>query len=281
MKLLTLNTHSLQEENYQQKLDWFVKGILQEKPDIIALQEVNQTANAELAEAGLWEGQFLLPARVPLRQDNHAAQVVYRLRQAGVACYWAWLPIKLGYGKYDEGVAILSIGRKISAIDACFISRTQDHQNWRTRAVLGMQAEGMSDWFYSVHMGWWEDAEDPFLEQWERLHEHLLGKAGNAKIWLMGDFNAPDTVSGQSYACILQDGWKDSYLAAQEKDKGITVPGSIDGWREKAERGMRLDHIFCNREESIEMSHVIFNGKNWPVVSDHFGVMIQTKEKCI
>ena len=38
-------------------------------------------------------------------------------------------------------------------------------------------------------------------------------------------------------------------------------------------------HIFCSAEENIESSRVIFNGENGPVVSDHFGVMIQTKEK--
>ena len=110
MKLLTLNTHSLQEENYEQKLEWFIEGILQEKPDIIALQEVNQTSDAAVAEDILWEGLYSIPAQVPLKQDNHAAQVVYRLRQAGVVGHWVWLPIKLGYGKYDEGVALLSLG---------------------------------------------------------------------------------------------------------------------------------------------------------------------------
>ena len=75
MKLLTLNTHSLQEEDYEQKLEWFIEGILQEKPDIIALQEVNQTAAEAMADNVLWEGQCLLPAQVPLKQDNYAAQV--------------------------------------------------------------------------------------------------------------------------------------------------------------------------------------------------------------
>ena len=58
MKILTLNTHSLQEENYQQKLNWFVEGILKEMPDIIAMQEVNQTAAAELMDLEMLEGQF-------------------------------------------------------------------------------------------------------------------------------------------------------------------------------------------------------------------------------
>ena len=283
MKLLTLNTHSLQEEQYQKKLEEFVVGILQEKPDIIALQEVNQSMDGPLAGEELRIGQFPLSCGRPIRKDNYAAQVAYALRQACIDCSWAWLPIKLGYGKYEEGVAILSLGRTISHVDVCFISKTRDHHNWRTRAVLGVQTEGKTDWFYTVHMGWWEDEEEPFSDQWERLHEHLAEKFTKEKIWLMGDFNAPDTVSGQSYACILASGWMDTYQMAQEKDSGITVSGIIDGWREKQKEqsaaGMRLDYIFCNQREQIDTSCVIFNGRNRPVVSDHFGVLIHVKEK--
>lgn len=283
MKLLTLNTHSLQEENYEKKLDWFIEGILEERPDIIALQEVNQTADAELAGAELLEGQVPIPGSKPVRQDNHAAQVVYRLRQAGIDCSWAWLPIKLGYGKYDEGVAILSLGKKISAAEAFPISKANDYHNWRTRAVLGVQVEGMDDWFYTIHMGWWDDAEEPFLEQWERLTQRISHKRKQATVWLMGDFNAPDIVPGQSYEHILHCSWVDTYQVAAEKDFGITVPDVIDGWRDKLNdikrTGMRLDYIWCSRNVCVRSFRVIFNGSNRPVVSDHFGVLINTKEK--
>ena len=283
MKLLTLNTHSLQEEDYEQKLEWFIEGILQEKPDIIALQEVNQTAAEAMAENVLWEGQCLLPAQVPLKQDNYAAQVVYRLRQAGADCYWVWLPIKLGYGKYDEGVALLSLGRKITAADSFPISKSRDYHSWRTRAVLGIQVEGMADWFYTIHMGWWDDEEEPFLKQWNKLEEHLAEKRKQKTIWLMGAFNAPDYVSGQSYDYILNRDWRDTYQTALEKDSGFTVPCVIDGWRERLKnekwRAMRLDYIFCNHQIEITSYHVIFNGENRPVVSDHFGVCIEVMEK--
>ncbi len=62
MKILTLNTHSLREENYQQKLEWFVEGILRERPDIIALQEVNQTTSAGDMAPEMLEGQYPFPA---------------------------------------------------------------------------------------------------------------------------------------------------------------------------------------------------------------------------
>ena len=116
MKILTLNTHSLLESDYQKKLDLFVDGILRERPDIIALQEVNQTVTAEVLEPALLEGQYPVPGCIQIKQDNHAAQIAIRLHQAGVSCSWAWLPIKLGYGKYDEGVAVLCLGQKIRCV---------------------------------------------------------------------------------------------------------------------------------------------------------------------
>lgn len=54
----------------------------------------------------------------------------------------------------------------------------------------------------------------------------------------------------------------------------------IDGWREAdgrskdAENEKRLDYIFCNTQADVRTSNVICNGKNAPVVSDHYGVMI-------
>ena len=282
MKILTLNTHSLQEENYEQKLDWFVEGILKEKPDIIALQEVNQTANGELMELEKLEGQYPIPGCMAIRKDNHAAVVANRLRQAGIECYWAWLPIKLGYGKYDEGVAILSLGRKIRCVDQFPISKVRDYHNWRTRAVLGVQLEGMDDWFYSLHMGWWDDASEPFLEQWKVLSSCIAAKRMCGTVWLLGDFNAPDIIPDQSYGHILSCGWTDTYRAAPIRDQGITVPGVIDGWRERLREkdvdGMRLDYIWCSKRKEILSSRVVFNGSREPVVSDHFGVMTETKE---
>ena len=262
MKLLTLNTHSLQEENYGQKLEWFVETVLREKPDIIALQEVNQTCDAEILEPEMLEGQYPVPGCMRIRQDNHAAQAARRLRQAGLDCYWAWIPIKLGYDKYDEGVASLS--------------------SWRTRAVLGVQVEGLEDWFYTVHMGWWDDAAERFLDQWKRLNCCIMSKRMCGTVWLLGDFNAPDSVHGQSYEHIVASGWVDTFQIAHTADSGITVPGAIDGWRDQhgvdRASGMRLDYIWCSRKKEVRSSRVAFNGTREPVVSDHFGVMIEVKE---
>lgn len=282
MKILTLNTHSLQEENYQQKLEWFVEGILKERPDIIAMQEVNQTADADEIPLEMLQGQYPVPGCMKIRRDNHAAQVACRLRKAGNECSWAWIPVKLGYGKYDEGVAVLSLGRKIRGVDQFPISRVNDYHNWRTRAVLGVQVEGLEDWFYTVHMGWWDDETERFLDQWKKLNCCLASRRICGSVWLLGDFNAPDIARGESYDAVVSSGWHDSYRYAASKDDGITVPGIIDGWREKLAgtqaKGMRLDYIWCSEEREIRSSRVMFNGGAEPAVSDHFGVLIETKE---
>ena len=277
------NTHSLQEENYQTKLQWFVDSIIKEKPDIIALQEVNQTADAELMGLEMLKGQCPIPGSMKIRLDNHVAQVAYHLHQAGIECYWIWQPVKLGYEKYDEGLAILSIGRKIRSVDKFPISKVTDYKNWHTRVALGVQVEGLDDWFYSLHLGWWDETEDNFLEQWKILNSCIAAKRICGSVWLLGDFNAPDRIPNQSYEHMLSCGWIDTYQDAQYRDCGITVDDAIDGWQEKLTEdqtnGMRMDYILCNQKKDIFSSRVMFNGMKEPVVSDHFGVLIEVKEK--
>ena len=280
MKILTINTHSLQEANGTQKLDWFIQGILREMPDVIAMQEVNQTMWADPIDSSMLVGQYPVPGAVTIRTDNYAAEVAFRLRQAGLEVSWAWLPVKIGYSKYDEGVAILSLGRGIRVIDTFPISKANDYQNWRTRKVLGVRLEGLEDWFYTVHMGWWDDVEEPFLHQWKVLNSCLTSKRIYGPVWLMGDFNAPDCATGESYDTVRNSGWQDTYLLAEQRDRGITVPGVIDGWenRVKDTTGMRLDYIWCSEPRQVASSRVIFNGENQNIISDHFGVLIETKE---
>ena len=47
MKLLTLNCHSWQEENQIEKIQYLAKVIQEEEYDVIALQEVSQSIQAE------------------------------------------------------------------------------------------------------------------------------------------------------------------------------------------------------------------------------------------
>lgn len=272
MKLLTLNTHSLIEKNYLNKTSDFTAAVSDICPDIIALQEVNQSCKAHAVQST--DGYCPCNKNVIIRDDNHVNTVVKMLKKSGLDYFWTWLPIKIGYDKYDEGIAIMSLS-PITATNVMTISHTDDYYNWRTRKIVGIQtADTSDDWFYSVHFSWWDDSEEPFSDEWKRVHDAL---SIHKNVWLMGDFNNPAEIRNEGYDTIKASRFKDSYTYAKSKDSGITVAKVIDGWHDKISdcNGMRIDQIWFSGDYDIKSSEVIFNGTNYPVVSDHFGIMIE------
>ena len=253
MKLWTINTHSISEADYERKLVEFADAAAKHRPDIIAMQEVNQLHTGPDTGA---------------HEDNHALRAVRLIEERGVCYYWCWLPVKLGFGKYDEGLAILSLS-PIAEKEEILISRSSDYFNWKTRKILGVRCEGSSEWFYNVHMGWWDDDEEPFSEHWKRLSERVKGKS----CWLMGDFNSRADARGGGYDLVRSSGFYDTFELAEERDGGATVIKSIDGWKGNTD-AMRLDYIFTSEKQRIKKSRVIFNGGELPVISDHFGVEV-------
>lgn len=179
---------------------------------------------------------------VPLRCDNHAFKTVQLLNDRGLEYYWAWLPIKTGYDKFDEGLSILS-HQEILKTDVLLISKCENYENWKTRKVLGIQTE--NGWFYSIHMGWWNDKEEPFKEQWEKINTNIKNKEN---VWLMGDFNSRADVRNEGYDYVISNGWNDTYITAKEKDEGFTVTKTIDGWGNNAAEKMRIDYILSNKK---------------------------------
>lgn len=288
MKLLTLNTHSLIEPDQERKTEEFARLIAGEKPEIFALQEVNQLAGEEILPDQSLKGFVRCPDfSGAVRRGNYAAVLADILNQMGVSYTWTWIGVKLGYDRYDEGLALFSLSPVVET-DTFFISRTQDYHNWKTRKILGIRtAAYKNSWFYTVHMGWWDDKEEPFQAQMNRLGERLKKEGKTDKqVWLLGDFNSPADRMNQGYGYVCENGWLDSYCLAKEKDNGITVGGRIDGWKDRLEKvdstqslqGMRLDYLFSSRAVPVASSRVICNGINGPVVSDHWGVMIEMEE---
>lgn len=273
MKLLTLNTHSLVEENYPQKLLDFTAAIQRIKPDVIALQEVNQPLSGEYVQKSA--GYVPCQERVPLKSGNHALSVASILSDGGLKYFWSWLPIKIGYGIYEEGLAVLS-RKPITRTHEFLISRTHTYRNWRTRRILGIKNE--DGWFYSVHTSWWGDSQEPFSDQWKKLCGNIRGLE---KVWLMGDFNNPSHIRNEGYDLITRCGWQDCFAAAQEQYGDATVMDEIDGWRDKGINGdsIRIDLILSDRRVKIRKCEVIFDGRNEPQVSDHCGVLVETSSE--
>ena len=271
MKLLTLNTHSLVEEHYSEKLEAFVQAVSEEQPDIIALQEVNQTITEMCVKIA--QGYIPCAEGITIRQDNHIYHATEMLKSRGICYFWTWLPLKKGYDKYDEGIALMSRS-PILETKIVQTSSINDYNNWKTRKILGIRTEAApKEWFFSVHYGWWDDPDEPFQGQWQRTKDALTD---HSRMWLMGDFNSPAEVRGEGYDMIRQDGWHDCYLLAEEKDCGITIGKVIDGWKDKTTStdGMRIDQIWCSEKHKIISSEVIFNGTNRSIVSDHYGVIV-------
>lgn len=296
MKLLTLNTHSLVEEHGDKKLLDFVEMVAAQKPEVIALQEVNQTLWQKPVPKRKLKGFYACDDKAVIRADNYVYRAAELLRGKGLYYEWTWLPLKKGYDKYDEGIALMSL-LPITGTDILPVSSVDDYYNWKTRKLLGISiGREKEEWFFSVHFGWWKDEEEPFWMQWKRA-DYCLPK--NKMVWLLGDFNNPAQIREEGYDCVRESGWQDSFLLAEQKDDGITVEKAIDGWREEEKmlpgtkhnedkktgelikNGMRIDQIWCNRKVQVKESRVVFNGKREPVVSDHYGVMIEWNDESV
>ncbi len=275
MKLLTLNTHSLAEKDPQASARELVRLIVQEEPELIALQEVGQRADSPIVPTEAIPDRFrACGASVPIREDLYALCLDRLLHEAGMEYGWAWLPVKLGYGRYDEGVAVFS-RHPLSDIHTLCVSSELPYENWRRRMLLGVLPEGYNRWFYSVHYGWWEDEEEPFPLQWGRTLTALRGK----KSCLLGDFNNPAHRRGEGYDLVSATGFFDSFALAKERCGDATVVGKIDGWQHDGENSLRrIDQIFWSDPVSVSSYRTVFDGTDYGVISDHFGILITAEE---
>lgn len=264
LRLLTLNIHGEPEGRDVQTLSALSDFICREQITVAALQEVCQSREAPPL-TGTPQRCVACETGISLREDLFVHLLAERLALRGENYFWSYLPIKLGYGKYDEGVAILS-REPIAETAALTVSRSDDYQCWKTRRLLGARIQ--STWFYSVHFGWYDDPDEPFSEQWARAERGLL-RHGDRPILLMGDFNSPAEARRGGYDLVAESGYYDAWSLAD--GEGATVRGGIDGWEENR-FGLRVDQIWSNRGPLGGTARLAFDGRCEPVISDHFGV---------
>nr|WP_302598161.1 endonuclease/exonuclease/phosphatase family protein [uncultured Cellulosilyticum sp.] len=259
MKLLTLNCHSWQEANQLDKINDLAKAIYENEYDVIALQEVSQHMLGKQ-----FKGQ--------LKKDNYVVVLQEALHNLGACDYEAvWDFSHIGFQVYEEGLCLLS-KHPIVEKESFFVSQTHDTLNWKARRIVRATVNYKGEYidFYSCHLGWWEDEDEPAKMQLDYLNSRL---STNRRSFLLGDFNNNAHLEGKGYDYIKTLGWLDTYEMAQEKDEGNTVKGKIDGWAENVS-DLRLDYIFTTQRVPVVSSKVIFNGKNKPVISDHYGIEV-------
>ncbi|NMH67352.1 endonuclease/exonuclease/phosphatase family protein [Bacillus sp. RO3] len=259
MKLLTLNCHSWQEDNQLEKISILSDDIADKSYDVIALQEVSQLIESEAVQ-GI------------VKRDNFALVLLEELAKRDVTGYsLIWDFAHIGYDVYEEGVAILT-KHPVTEEHRFFISKSHDQSYWKTRKIVGATISygGRPLTFYSCHLGWWTDEEEPFKFQVDSLMEQVTPES---PFFLMGDFNNNAQVREEGYDYLLSKGLLDTFDGAVERDSGVTVEGKIAGWDEN-KVDLRIDLVLSSKKMDVHSSRVIFNDVNKPVVSDHFGVEV-------
>ncbi|MBE4909017.1 endonuclease/exonuclease/phosphatase family protein [Bacillus luteolus] len=260
MNLLTLNCHSWQEENQVEKIKYLAETVKEKMYDVIALQEVSQLIDDELVTDRM-------------KKSNYAYVLLQELIQLGIKDYSiVWDLSHFAYGKYEEGLAILT-KHPVIGEDSFFVSMKNDLHSGKTRKIIGTKLlfHCKPIFVYSCHMGWWHDKIEPFKYQVDKLIENLNM---DEHLFLLGDFNNDARLPNEGYEYMLNKGLLDTYQLANKRDEGMTVKGKIAGWSENT-RDLRIDLILTNRKLKVEYSRVIFNGVNKNVVSDHYGVEIK------
>ena len=80
MKLLTCNSHSIIEKDYDNKLKYFAQWILDNDYDVIAVQESNQTHDAK-AVVSLENCNYISSnENIVIKEDNHIFNLIKYLK---------------------------------------------------------------------------------------------------------------------------------------------------------------------------------------------------------
>lgn len=281
MKVLTLNTHSWMEEQPYEKLDSLAESLLEADYDIIALQEINQSIDALEIKAETFISPFENQLSVPIKEDNFAYLLVEKLKQKGLLYYWSWTANHIGYDKYDEGVALLS--KMPFESEGHLISKSKDYGSHYTRKVLKAKIEqDKTIWtVLSAHYSWWtnDDGDNLFQYEWEKTLE-LIKQGERESVIVMGDFNNDPKAENEGYTLIEQTApfLKDAFQVADTRIGEPTVVSAIDGWEDHSD-DKRIDYVFVSKDSPVNRCRIVFDGKEEPVISDHFGVEVLIGKK--
>lgn len=257
MKLLSVNCHSWIEKDQINKIKILAKTIAEKKYDVIALQEVSQHKDSKIKYGNI-------------RVDNYVEVLNEELKSLGETYNFVWDFSHMGYDVYEEGLAILT-KHPINSSRSFYISKDKTITNYKSRKIVeaNINVNGENITFYSCHLGWWNDEDEPFKAQADELIRNMSKELS----FVMGDFNNNAFVRNEGYDYLIEKGLYDTYLLSDKKDDGITVPGEIDGWKSCKEE-KRLDLILSNKEISVKISSVMFNKENF-IISDHYGVEVE------
>ncbi|WKD61208.1 Maltose 6'-phosphate phosphatase [Corynebacterium ciconiae DSM 44920] len=281
MKVLTLNTHSWMEEMQIPKLYTLARMLVDEHVDIIAVQEVNQSrCMPPAADLPGWVSADGALDSIPVHRDNYALLLVRALHQLApeIPWQWSWIPVHLGFGVFDEGVAVISRHEITEAIQLSH-GGGFDYEDVRRRASLAVRSAGL--WWVSSHFSWWRDDTDTmFAREWRHVSSSLDRLVDIAPVVLCGDFNVPAGLNGGGYDYVMRSGrWSDSFYQAREVHGEATVHTTIHGWDDN-EQALRIDYVFTSPGVEATRHSVVFPDTTAEALSDHSGIVVELEPTC-
>jgi len=263
LRAMTLNLHTYQEVDQLQKFEQIAQAITEKKIDLVCLQEVGEHWNDG-------EGDWA----------SNAARIINSHLPKAYHLHTDWS--HLGFGRFREGVAILSRYPFVYT-DSGYVSDSHDPYDIHSRKVVMAQVRvpffGLLNVF-SAHLSW---PSDGFFPQFDRLREWATQRNTSevTATLLGGDFNI--AAGSEAYRHIVDSGeYEDQFLKIKSSSvfqkvfrqrKGDTMPLL-------AEDG-RIDYLWLrngNRLRAIDAEE-LFTPERYGRVSDHTAYWVEFEQR--
>jgi maltose 6'-phosphate phosphatase len=269
---LTLNLHTYQESNQEDKFNKIVNVIGEMDIDFIAFQECAQHRNSAVVNDNI-------------REDNMALIIANKLKEKyGFEYNLVWDWAHYGWNEWEEGIAVLSKYPLIDT-DQKYITSNTSPTDIRTRkAIYGsyQTPDGKINVF-STH-NHWRTSENDQEHNWQFRYLKFMVEDKeetfpDAASFVCGDFNVTPTSGhpwSEGYFIMMEDDdYTDTFLEIYPNANDLppnriysTIPGVSDG---------RIDYIFMRNNPRMRVmdAQIIFTPEIVGLVSDHFGLIIK------
>ena len=273
--ILTINLHTYQEKQQNEKFNLITDLIGKMDVDFIVFQECAQNKNSTIVEG-------------KIREDNMALIISKQLKEKYNIDYnyvWDWA--HYGWSVWEEGIAILSKHQLIETDERYISSNTSTENITSRKAIYGSyQLQNKKINFFSTHTHWRTSTTDEEHNNQIRNIKLMAKEKENinpdAITFICGDFNVNPTSDypwSEGYNTMMLnneyvDTFLDVYTDANNKpaqSKYNTIGGDYPG---------RIDYIFMKNNSDFEVteSQIIFTEDVVGRVSDHFGVLTKITE---
>lgn len=259
-RILTINTWK-GDGAYQARLALLKKQILDLAPDVILMQEVLRSIDAQAeydtlqSISEVFEGES---AFVPMRQNKRQVEGQLVDCWSGMGC-WSRFPIEAA-----AGIELPS----------------NDADGGRAGQMIRIQIHGQHFLFANVHLSFLHDSDALKIAQLETMLQEMLKQTDLKAFFIAGDFNSvPNSKTIQYLQNHSHFRAKDAFFSCNSASaNGITMPSSTN-----PELGTRIDYVFSLATAEVPHLPIIQSAvalnqlEEGLYPSDHFGVIAQVE----